>query len=113
MFIQMLSVVCGPREFEDQQQLRLKNPSLIIEILSESTGSYDRGDKFLYYRSLPSFKEYILISSTHISVEGWYWEAPDLWRMYSASSLDASVPIHSLGLELSLRAIYAKTELLK
>lgn len=108
-----VSVVCSPREFEDKKQVRLKKTSLIIEILSESTGSYDRGDKFLYYRSLPSFKEYILISSTHISAEGWYREAPDLWRISSAASLDDSVPIHSLKLELSLRSIYSKTELFK
>lgn len=107
------SVVCEPQTFEDAGRLRLKNPSLIIEVLSESTGSYDRGDKFLYYRSLPSFREYLLISSTRIFVEGWYREAPDLWRMSSASSLDASIPIHSLNLELSLRSVYAKSELIK
>lgn len=104
------TVVCGPRKFEDENQLRLKNPILVIEVLSESTEGYDRGDKFSYYRSLPSFKEYMLLSSTKVWVETFYRESEELWRISSASNLDESIHLYSLNVDLSLRAIYAKTE---
>ena len=56
-------VICDePEMFENRNDMVL-NPSLVIEVLSKSTESYDRGEKFLRYRSLPSFKEYVLISS--------------------------------------------------
>ncbi len=107
------SVVCGPRQFEDEGRRRLLNPSLIIEVLSESTETYDRSDKFAYYRSLPSFKEYILLSSTKIWVESYFREDKDLWRIFSAGRKDAMLPIRSLDLEIKVADIYAKTEDLK
>ena len=82
----------------------------MIEVLSESTEGYDRGDKFKFYRSLPSFKEYMLISSTKIWVDTFYRESEELWRISSASSLEESIHLYSLNLDLPLRAIYAKTE---
>jgi Uma2 family endonuclease len=57
------SVVCGPVEVErfNSNDLLL-NPRLIWEVLSPSTEAYDRGDKFSYYKSIPSFREYLLIA---------------------------------------------------
>jgi len=56
-------VVCGPPIIEEVQGLDvLVNPSLIVEILSESTEAYNRGEKFLFYKSIESFKEYLLIA---------------------------------------------------
>ena len=81
-----ISVVCGPQEFQDEKRLRLLNPSLIIEVLSEPTEAYDRGRKFGYYRSLPCFQEYILISSTRVVVEGWCRKSKDLWQTRGATS---------------------------
>jgi Uma2 family endonuclease len=64
-----LSVVCGRAEFVDISGLQcLINPVLIAEVLSDSTEKYDRGEKFREYKSMESFREYLLISSTTISV---------------------------------------------
>ena len=54
-------VVCEEPQYHDSNQLLLLNPLLIVEVLSRSTGKYDRGDKFREYTTAPSFKEYILI----------------------------------------------------
>ncbi len=54
------------------------NPSLIIEVLSSSTAAFDRGDKFRFYKFLPSFKEYILITQDQPLVEGFYREEKKL-----------------------------------
>lgn len=104
------AVTCGEMQFEDKGKRRLSNPNLIIEVFSESTEGYDRGDKFSYYRSLPSFKEYILISSTKVKVEGYYREDKSLWRLSSAEKLEDSITIYSLGIELKVADLYLKTE---
>ena len=57
-----LSVVCGPPEFTDDQAATLRNPQVLIEVLSPSTEGYDRGKKLSLYRSIPSLTDYILIS---------------------------------------------------
>ena len=62
-------VVCGKTQFEDEEKDTLLNPTLLIEVLSESTEAYDRGKKFEHYRSIPSLHEYILISQDHYKIE--------------------------------------------
>src|SRR5689334_5798251 len=57
-----VSVVCDPEHIEDSDQDTLLNPVVIIEVLSPSTESYDRGKKFQHYRTLDSLQEYILIA---------------------------------------------------
>ncbi len=64
-----LVVVCGSPKFEDKEVDTLLNPILIIEVLSESTEAYDRGEKFAQYRSLSSLQEYVLISQDHYHIE--------------------------------------------
>jgi len=100
-----ISALCGEQEFEG---VRLKNPVLIIEVLSEGTEAYDRGDKFNYYRSLPSFREYVLISSEKVQVESFYREEENLWRISSARELEQSIHLYSLDLDIPLSRIYAK-----
>lgn len=64
-----LSVVCGGAKFIEISGLQcLENPSLIVEVLSDSTEKYDRGEKFREYKSIESFNEYLLISSTDKNV---------------------------------------------
>ncbi|MDX1939152.1 MAG: Uma2 family endonuclease [Saprospiraceae bacterium] len=104
------SVVCGKREFEDEKKLRLKNPFLIIEVLSENTEAYDRGEKFSFYRSLPSFKEYVLIHSNKVWVESFYREESNLWRISTVSNLHENIHLYSLNLDISVQQLYSKTE---
>jgi Uma2 family endonuclease len=58
-----------PLVFAENRQDTITNPIAIAKILSDSTEKYDRGDKFRMYRTIPSFKEYILISQTAMQVE--------------------------------------------
>jgi Uma2 family endonuclease len=57
-----LVVVCGEPQFQDDVFDTLLNPVLLVEVLSDSTESYDRGKKFQHYRSIESLQEYILVS---------------------------------------------------
>src|SRR6185369_1620461 len=61
--------VCGEEVFEDETEDTLLNPMLIIEVLSKSTEAYDRGEKFEYYQTIESFREYVLITQEPFRVE--------------------------------------------
>ncbi len=62
-------VACEQPEFEDAQLDTLLNPRVLIEVLSKSTESYDRGTKWRHYQSLPSLREYLLVSQASALVE--------------------------------------------
>jgi Uma2 family endonuclease len=105
-----ISFVCGADEYTDEKRIFLKNPTLIIEVLSPTTRQLDRGEKFLWYRSLPSFREYVLISSEARSVESWYKESEGLWRIQSANQLNQRIKLFSLDRELVLSDIYRRVK---
>lgn len=104
------SVVCEQPKYTTERQTVLENPMLIIEVLSESTKEKDKGEKFECYRSLPSFKEYILVYQTIPRIETWYKEAEDLWRIASAHGLENSIYLHTLDLTILLRDVYANID---
>lgn len=99
-------VVCGPEQLADDQQDILLNPSFLIEVLSPSTESYDRGLKFAYYQRLDSLQEYVLVSQFEPRVEI-YRRQPLNKSLYSEiRGLDASCRFDSLDCEVSLSEIY-------
>ena len=107
-----LMVVCGDKKFVDGEKDIIMNPVIIIEILSKTTEAYDRGDKFALYRSIPSLREYVMISSTSLRAEVMRKESDlGLWFLASeADTLEGSIEIKNIDLELSLSDIYEETE---
>ncbi|MGB0930778.1 MAG: Uma2 family endonuclease [Chitinophagales bacterium] len=103
-------VVCGEFEYHLNRKDILTNPKLIIEVLSPSIAAFDRGYKFRFYKSLSSFREYILIHQDQPFVEGYYWEDRELWRISHAIGLEENIQIHSIDAEISLKDIYAFIE---
>ena len=104
------SVVCGQPKYTTDRQTVLENPMLIIEVLSVSTKDKDKGEKFECYRSLPSFKEYVLVYQTIPRIETWYKEDVDLWRIASAHGLEENIYLHTLDLTISLRDVYTNID---
>ena len=86
----------------------IKNPTLLVEVLSDSTEVYDRGDKFEHYKSLPSFKEYVLVAQNSPLVEVFYRENPDdkEWLHTRYEGLAANVKLRSIGCRLKMKDIY-------
>jgi Uma2 family endonuclease len=84
------------------------NPLLIVEVLSKSTKDYDRGDKFLYYRSIPEFKEYILIDQTKYYVMQYVKTSENQWILTEYETEDAILNLLSINVELSLKQLYKK-----
>lgn len=102
------SIACGENQFhpDDPNQTTLTNPRLIFEVLSDSTEAYDRGDKFLHYRQIPSLEEYVLLSQREPLVES-FWRQPDgAWAMLSWLGLDATVSLRSIAVTLPLSELY-------
>lgn len=101
-----LCIVCGTPEKSDSDNDSIVNPSVIIEVLSKSTKDYDRGSKFMLYRSISSLKEYILVDSTTISVEHFEKEPDGSWRLTEFRQLTDSFMISTIQLRLRLSDLY-------
>ena len=82
------------------------NPRLIVEVLSKSTQNYDQGDKFLYYRSLPEFQEYILISQSRPYVMQYNKTQENKWLLTEYEGENASLSLTSVNFDLSFQEIY-------
>lgn len=104
-------VVSEAPTFYDDGQLLLTNPLIVVEVLSKSTQGYDRTGKFEEYKTLPSFREYVLVRQDRYEVETRFREAPDLWRETVTTDLDATFPLRAAGCSIALRDVYEHVEL--
>ncbi|MEI6414375.1 MAG: Uma2 family endonuclease, partial [Pseudomonadota bacterium] len=103
--------VCGEPVFEDAEVDTLVNPVLIIEVLSESTERYDRGAKFLHYRTLPSLQDYVLVAQAECRVEHYVRQVGtgNRWLLTEYQSLDETLSLTSVNCNLRLVEIYERT----
>jgi len=103
-----LSVICGRLEFAGQEQDVVVNPTLLVEVLSDSTEAYDRGKKFEHYRQIPALREYLLVSQREPRIEQFIREAGTEWRLREAAGLDAKLDLPSLKISIALAEVFAK-----
>ena len=73
------SVGCDPRDRVDGRAKFISYPRLVLEVLSPSTATYDRGDKFAMYRAVSTFEEYVLIDAEQMAIEVWRRQASGDW----------------------------------
>ena len=104
-----LAVSEKPIYFEGNDLL-LINPILIIEVLSKSTSKYNRTGKFEEYKTLGSFREYVLIDHKKNRVETHFREEHDLWREKKYTDLNDDVILKSIGCSISMKMIYRNIE---
>lgn len=103
-----LSIVCTDLEFYKKRKDTIRNPTVLIEVLSPSTQNYDRGEKFALYRDLPSLKEYILISSTKILIEKYTKQSDNEWIFTEFKKPTDQFEIESIGFLVTVEALYRK-----
>ena len=108
-----VTVVSGQEEFLDRELDTLLNPTLIIEVLSNTTEGYDRGLKFKLYRALPSLKQYLLISSQYVGVDLFTRDADGQWLLTSKDNLDDTVHLTSIDCGLKLADLYDKVDFVR
>ena len=76
-----VTVVCGKLETDPEDANAVTNPTLLVEVLSDSTEAYDRGEKFAHYRRLPSLREYVLVSQHAPRIEIWRRNERGRWEL--------------------------------
>ena len=103
-----LSVVCGPPQFAQGTEDTVLNPTLLVEVLSDSTEAYDRGKKFEHCRQIPALQEYLLVSQKEPRIEQFIRQPDGRWLLNEAAGPDASLELPSLRISLSLAEVFAK-----
>jgi len=103
--------VCGESKFEDDLRDTLLNPSVIFEVLSESTEAYDRGKKFKNYRKLESVLDYLLVDPKSYRIEHYIRQPQNRWLLVEISGAQETVHLESIGCELALAEVYDKVEI--
>jgi Uma2 family endonuclease len=84
----------------------ITNPTILFEVLSDSTGSYDRGEKFRKYKNLPSFREYVLIEQDQPAIDVLYKNEAGIWEMHSFVGLEDELQLRSIEVKIPLSDIY-------
>lgn len=102
--------VCGERVFADDVFDVLLNPTLLVEVFSESTEFYDRNIKSNYYRTIESLSEYLFVSQSEYHVEQYTRQIDGRWLITDLRSLDETVDLSSIGCKLALRQIYNRVD---
>lgn len=101
------SALCGKPTFEKIGGVdALTNPTLIIEVLSDSTEAYDRGDKFTHYKSIPSLREYLLVAQHRPHITHYVKQEDGSWSYSEINDLSASIRLSSVDCVLELNAVY-------
>jgi Uma2 family endonuclease len=102
-----LSALCGKPEFEEiSGLLSLTNPTLLVEILSPSTEAFDRGEKFAHYKSIPAFREYLLVAQNKKYLTHYIKQTERAWLQTEYGAGEA-LQIVTLECELDIDALYS------
>lgn len=105
-----IAVACGDIRFEDSHVDTLRNPVVLIEVLSPSTEAYDRGEKFAHYQRLDSLQEYVLVSQDKVRVERYVRQGEE-WVLSELSALDDVLQIDAIGCSVRLGDVYERVKL--
>lgn len=106
-------IACGEHHYHDMVKDVLLDPVVIIEVLSPSTESYDRGAKFRHYRSIPTLDEYLLVSQTEARVERFLRDPRGSaeWVPSEVLGASAEIELRSAPARLSLADVYEDVDI--
>lgn len=101
-----ISVVWSRVELDPEDANTIVNPVVLVEVLSDSSEAYDRGEKFAHYRRIPSLKEYVLVSQHEPQIEVFRRNEEGSWTLYEAAASER-MKLVPIGCELSVDEVYA------
>jgi Uma2 family endonuclease len=101
--------LCGEPRFEDAKLDTLLNPMVIVEVLSESTEAYDRGDTFAHYRRLESLTDYVMIAQDRVRVEHYVRQGRQ-WVLTEISDPNGVLQLSAIHCRVALSEIYDKVQ---
>lgn len=96
-------IICGEPEFDGDTLL---NPQVIVEVLSDSTGLYDRTTKFRHYQQIPALKEYILVSQDQPVIERFVRQDDGSWKLHVFEGIDDTFSLDSIPVSIPLADVY-------
>jgi len=103
-------VICDKPQFYTDRNDTITNPKIIIEVLSESTKNYDRGEKFVFYRSIPTFREYILIDQYSVHIEQFCIGVDGNWVLKEYDDLNAVLKFSQIDFQIPFTDIYSQVK---
>lgn len=103
-------VVPRPLQLQSGRTDTILNPCLIAEVLSQSTQDYDRGEKFVAYRTVESFQEYLLIDQYRIHVEHYVKTAANQWLLSEYDDPSVTLALHTIELPIQIANLYENIE---
>jgi Uma2 family endonuclease len=101
------SVVCGRLELDPGDKNAATNPVVLVEVLSDSSEGYDRGEKFAHYRRIPSLQEYVLVSQREPLIEVFRKNEAGKWVLAEEAGAGELAPLTSIGCTLSVDEVFA------
>ena len=106
-----VSVVCDKPQFYPDRDDTITNPLIIIEVLSESTKNYDRGEKFEFYRSITTFQEYVLIDQYKIHIEHFYIGVEGKWVLTEYNDIEDMLKLSKIDFQIPIIDVYHRVDL--
>jgi len=103
-------VICGTLERDPEDPNAATNPTLLVEVLSDSTEAYDRGEKFVHYRQIASLREYVLVSHRGRRIERWWRDSGGSWQHEEAARGDV-LELSAISVSLPVDAVYDRSPL--
>ncbi len=104
-----VSALCEPAEFTADRPPSLLNPTVVVEVLSDSTEKDDRGKKARHYATIRSLRQYILIAQDEVLIEIYTRVEADQWDFRRVADLEAVIEVLSLGASLPVGEVYRNT----
>ena len=101
-----IMVIQGEPIYTGANTTTVMNPLLIAEVLSRSTSNYDQSDKFMYYRSIPEFKEYILINQYQYHVMQYVKTSDSKWIFTELQSESDILTLETMNFQMTLNDLY-------
>ncbi|MBO3459142.1 Uma2 family endonuclease [Aetokthonos hydrillicola Thurmond2011] len=106
-------VIQGRPVYTGTSTTTVMNPLLIAEVLSKSTQNYDQGNKFLYYRSIPEFQEYILIDQYQYHVMHYVKTPDNKWVLDEIEDESATLSLSTVDFQIQLNDLYEQVNFLE
>ena len=100
-----LSIISGRPRVGVKNRAAMANPTLLIEVLSESTGDYDRARKFDHYTTIPEFRDYLVVSSDEQRIDHWKRTAENQWLVTRITT--GTIHLESINVTLTFDEVYA------
>lgn len=102
-----VAVVCNKLEADPGDANAATNPTLLLQVLSDSTEAHDRGEKFAHYRRLPALREYVLVSQNERRIEVWRKNERGRWELAQEAGPGDQAALASIGCALAVDEVYA------